>query len=208
MNERTQPEASTDSSADIDTTALPLQTSSEITFASTESLTMLTIEPDKKSTTSGIDYYSSTSAATITNHAAQSSTTATFTDSSVTDDITEVLTTADQMSSTDYLATSSAGSDASSTSKSPEIISSAETTTEQSFLTTETTEASCIEKVWFIPQEEKDLHYDVIKKNCAEKASENNATFGYPAFLNSDEEFDQYKSSVPHRKEYIGRGKF
>ncbi|CBY23345.1 unnamed protein product [Oikopleura dioica] len=153
-------------------------------------------DPESKSTTRKMDYYSSTSAGTKT--------TASFTDSSVTHVTTDGLTTADQMSSTDYFATTSPGSDVISTSKSPDIISSAETTTEQSFSTTEKTMGNCIEKVWFVAQEENNLHYDVIKQNCADKASENNATFGYPAFFNSPEEFEQFKSSVPHRKEYIG----
>ena len=61
-----------------------------------------------------------------------------------------------------------------------------------------------LKKVWFVPQEENNLHYDVIKQNCADKAYENNATYGYPAFFNSVEEFEQYKSSVPLRTEYIG----
>jgi len=79
--------------------------------------------------------------------------------------------------------------------------------TEQPFSTTEKIEENCIEKVWFFAQKENYLNYDVFKQNCADKAYENNATYGYPAFFNSDEEFEQYKRSVPLRKEYIGKGK-
>ena len=68
-----------------------------------------------------------------------------------------------------------------------------------------TSESNCRQRVWFVPQERNDLPYDKIKSNCAYLASANGASNGYPAFFNTEEEFEEYKLLNPtRRKEYIG----
>ena len=66
------------------------------------------------------------------------------------------------------------------------------------------TEEPC-KPVWFERQPERDLHYDVIKANCAQRAIENNATSGFPAFFRTPEEWREFNIlNLPLRIEYLG----
>lgn len=197
MNKRTQPESTTDSALEIDTTALPLKTNSVIDYE----------EFTDRSTTSNSDHYSSTSAVPIASSSHQSETSAPNSESTIANvPTTSGFPSADPIASTtEHLSTSSSEVDTNSTSQPPKTVTNDETTTKQSFSTIETTEPDCVEKVWFVPQAENNLTYSVIKQNCADKAFENNATSGYPAFFKSLEEFEQYRKTVSLRKEYIGK---